>query len=58
MFKKGSCIASFHVIIHDDNKLEIDKIIVLTIDDSTLPFAINLCNPHNTTVTIVDDECK
>ena len=42
----------------DDRLLEIDETFKLGIDSSSLPNNVIIASPNETTVTIMDDDCK
>ena len=54
----GMTRISFYVPIINDNYLEFDEKINLVIDQSLLPFNVNVGSTHQATVTIVDDDGK
>ena len=56
-FPAGQTTATFDVPITDDDMLETDENFMLTIN-SSLSASVFVGNPGQTTVTIVDDECK
>ena len=48
----------FKISILDDNRLEENENFFLTIDKSSLPCDITVGNQDQTTVTILEDDCK
>ena len=54
----GTTRASFYVPIINDNSLEFNEKFDLIINQSSLPFNVNVGNTYQTTVTIVDDDGK
>lgn len=48
----------FNVSINDDNMVEKNENFFLTIDKSTLPCDVTVGNQDQTTVTILEDDCK
>ena len=54
----GRTTATFDVPIIDDNILEGNEDFVLTIDVASLSTGVTHGSPGETTVTIVDDDCK
>ena len=54
----GTTRTSFYVPIINDDLLEFNEEFQLIIDQSSLPFNVNLGNIYQTTVTIVDDDGK
>ena len=56
-FPAGQTTATFNVSITDDNMLETDENFMLTINLS-ISDNVFIGNPDQTTVTIVDNECK
>ena len=57
-FPAGVTSVTFDVPINDDNILEGSENFMLTIDQSSLATNVNSGIPNETTVTIVDDDCK
>ena len=54
----GTTHASIYVPIVNDNSLDFNKNFDLIINQSSLPFNVNVGNTYQTTVTIVDDDGK
>ena len=54
----GTTHASIYVPIVNDNSLDFNKNFDLFINQSSLPFNVNIGNTYQTTVTIVDDDGK
>ena len=57
-FPAGQTTATFNIPITDDMILETDENFILTIINLSLSDDVMLGNPDQTTVTIVDNECK
>ena len=55
-FLAGQKIASLNVTITDNTMLESNKTFILIINSSSLPDNINVGDPENITVTIMDDD--
>ena len=55
-FTAGVTIASFDVLITNDNTSEGNETFNLAINGSLLPEGISVGNPDQVTVTIVDDD--
>ena len=51
-------IVTFDIPIIDDNILEENETFRVTINSDSLPLGLTLGSIYETTVTIVDDECK
>ena len=49
---------TFDVSINDDNILEGNEDLILTIDETSLPFEVTVGDPDQATVNIVDDDGK
>ena len=49
---------SFNVSINDDNILEGNENFTLNIESSSLPPDVNIGDPDEATVTIVDSDCR
>lgn len=58
MFPAGITRVVFNVSIMDDNLLEGNEIFVLIINSSSVPNGVNITDPAQAVVTIVDDEGK
>ena len=54
----GATIIEFNVPITDDMILEVDENFMLTINETSLPTGVTRGDPHEGTVTIVDDDRK
>ena len=54
----GMTRASIYVPITNDDSLDFNKNFDLIINQSSLPFNINVGSTYQTTVTIVDDDGK
>ena len=54
----GTTRTSFYVPIINDDLLEFNEEFHLIINQSSLPFNVNIGNIYQTTVTIVDDDGK
>ena len=52
----GDTLAVFNVAINDDDIMEANESFILTIDDSSLPNRVNVTDPDQATVTIVDND--
>ena len=50
--------ATFNVSISDNMILESNENFMLTINETSLPTRVTRVTPGETTVTIVDDDCK
>ena len=50
--------ASFNITISDDISFEHNETLMLTIINSSLPYGVNVGDPGEATLTIVDDESK
>ena len=48
----------FKILILDDKEPEEDENFILAIDPFSLPCSLTVGNPHQATVTIMEDECK
>ena len=46
----------FNVSIIDDNLIESNEKFILHINSSSLPNGVTICNPGQTTVTILDND--
>ena len=57
-FHDGVINTQFNIIINDDNILEVDEKIMLTISPSSLPSGVTVGDSGQTTVTIVNDDSK
>ena len=57
-FPAGVKRVSFIVLINDDNILEHNEDLILTINQSSLPGNVTVGNPDQAIITIVDDDCK
>ena len=57
-FPAGKTRASFNVKITDDTLVEKNEKFFLSIDQSLLPSDVIIGDHSQTTVTILDDECK
>ena len=57
-FSTGQTTATFNVPISDDNVYEHNENFMLIINSLSLPNGVMLGDPDQTTVTIVDDDCK
>ena len=53
-FTVGEIISSFDVPITDDNVVEDDETIDLTIQSTSLPNRVSVTNPLQATITIMD----
>ena len=53
-FTTGETISSFNVPITDDNVVEDDETIDLTIQSTSLPNRVSVINPSQATITIMD----
>ena len=51
-------VVTFDIPIIDDNILEENETFRVTINPDSLPLGLTLGSINETTVTIVDDECK
>ena len=58
IFPAGETSIPFNVPIIDDNLLNENKIFNLTINSSSLPSRVIVTDPHQTTITIVDNDGK
>jgi len=58
IFPAGVTSVTFDIPITDDNILEGSEKFMLTIDQSSLATNVNSGIPNETTVTIVNDDCK
>ena len=57
-FPAGNTNVSFDVNVSTDHLVEDDENFFLTIDLSSLPTGVIISSPHQTNVTIVDDDGK
>ena len=57
-FPAGMTSVPFNVSINNDDIFEGNEDFTLTIDPSSLPGDVNVGNPSQATVTIVDDDRK
>ena len=57
-FPAGTTSVPFNVSITDDNILEDNENLLLTVDLSSLPDNITVSDPYQATVTIVDKDGK
>ena len=57
-FPAGQMMVVFSVIINDDNILEENENFMLTINATSVPSGVIRGNPGESTVTIVDNDCK
>ena len=57
-FPAGRTNASLTLTIIDDNVVEVNENFTLSIDQSSLPNNVAIGNHSQTTVTILDDDCK
>ena len=53
-FTAGETISSFNVPITDDNVVEDDETIDLTIQSTSLPNRVSVTNPSQANITIMD----
>ena len=58
MIPAGLTTASLNIAITDDDILEIDENFILTINSSSLPDSVINGNPHQVTLTVVDNDRK
>ena len=57
-FPAGVTSVPFDIPINDDDILEGDEDFMLTINPSSVPTGVNVGNPDQATVTIMDDDRK
>ena len=57
-FPAGVTLAILDVAINDDDIVEGNESFTLSIDPSSLPNSVTVGNPGNTTVIVVNDDCK
>ena len=58
VFTAGETRTSFSVTIHSDDLVEGNENFTLSINASLLPSNVIVRDPHQTTVTIVDNDCE
>ena len=58
IFQKGTNHTTLNITINDDTVWEANEDFTLTIDTSSLPSNVTVTKPGNTTVTILNDDCK
>ena len=57
-FAAGETSVVFDIAISDDSIFEDNENFILVINSSSLPSGVNVGNPGQAIVTIVDDDCK
>ena len=57
-FPAGATTMQFNVSISDDDILEHNETFQLTIDSSLVPPGSSIADPEQTTVVIINDDCK
>ena len=57
-FPAGKTRASFNITITDDTLVEGKENFTLSVDQSSLPDTVSIGDHHETTVTILDNDCK
>ena len=57
-FPAGKTHASFNITITDDTLVEGEENFTLSIDQSSLPDSVSISDHNETTVTILDNDCK
>jgi len=57
-FPAGETFAVFNVSINDDDIVEGNENFTLSVDASSLPNDVTVIHPHQSTVTITDNDCK
>ena len=57
-FPAGTTSVTFDIPVNNDNILENSENVMLTINSSSLPDGVSRGNTDDTTVTILDYDCK